>query len=77
MVEVKNLRLDRAKLNLAMARACMNTHDIQVSSGIPRPTINSAISGRGISPKTAGRIANALKVDVAELVDLSLQEVKI
>lgn len=42
------MKTNRKKLELAMARACMSTADLQKATGMPRPTINNAISGRGI-----------------------------
>ena len=62
------MKIERIKLELAMARACMNTEDLCRVAQMPRPTINNAITGRGVSPKTAGRIAKALNVDVSALV---------
>lgn len=63
------MKTNRKKLELAMARACMSTADLQKATGMPRPTINNAISGRGIRPRTMGRIAKALGADVAEIID--------
>ncbi|MBQ8814103.1 MAG: helix-turn-helix domain-containing protein [Lachnospiraceae bacterium] len=63
------MKLNRKKLELAMARACMNTEDLQKATQIPRPTITGAITGRGIRTATAGRIAKALGVDVTEILE--------
>lgn len=65
------LKIERNKLELAMARACMNSEDLQRAAQLPRPTLNNAITGRSVSPRTAGRIAKALGVDVAEIVEIS------
>lgn len=62
------MKTDRKKLELAMARACMGTSDLQIATGIPRPTINNVISGRSVRPSTLGRVAKALGVDVVELI---------
>lgn len=62
------MKTDRKKLELAMARACMSTSDLQIATGIPRPTINNVISGRSVRPSTLGRVAKALGVDVVELI---------
>lgn len=51
----------------------MNTDDLRKAADMPRPTLNNAITGRGVSPKTAGRIARALNCDVADL----MQEVRV
>ena len=63
------MKTNRKRLELAMARACMSTADLQKATGMPRPTINNAISGRGMRPDTMGRIAKALSVDVAEIIE--------
>lgn len=62
------MRADRKKLEMAMARACMNTEDLAVKTGMPRPTVNNVVTGRNVRPGTFGRIAAALKVDVTEIL---------
>lgn len=62
------MKADRKKIELAMARACMNTADLSAAAGIPGSTVRSAISGKGIRPRTLGRIARALGVDPAEII---------
>lgn len=63
------MKADRKKLELAMAMACMNTEDLQKTSGMPRATINNVISGRNVRPGTIGRVAKALGVDVTEILE--------
>ena len=63
------MKADRKKLELAMARACMNTGDLVKTSAMPRPTVNNVIVGKGVSPATLGRIARALGVDVTDILD--------
>ena len=60
--------VDRKKLELAMARACMNSADLPAAAGLPRPTVQNAIVGKSVRPATAGRIARALGVDVTEIL---------
>lgn len=67
--EGEQLKADRRKLETAMARACMNTEDLQKASGMPRPSINNVIAGKNIRPGTIGRIAKALNVDVTEILE--------
>lgn len=62
------MKVDRKKLELAMARACLNTADLPAAAGLPRPTVNNAIVGKGVRPGTLGKIARALGVDPAELI---------
>ena len=63
------MTINRKKLRLAMARACMNTADLAEAAQIPRPTLNNAIKGRGVRTGTLGKIARALGVDVTELIE--------
>lgn len=59
---------DRKKLELAMARACMNTKDLCAAAQLPRPTLNNVIVGKSVKPGTLGRVARALSCDVAEIL---------
>lgn len=63
------MKTNRKKLELAMARACMNTEDLQKAAEMPRPSLNNVISGKSARPATIGRIARALGVDVAEIIE--------
>ena len=58
------MKVDRRKLELAMARACMNSADLPAAAGIPRPTV-----GKSVRPGTLGRIARALNVDPADIIE--------
>ncbi|GAA0243299.1 hypothetical protein GCM10008922_00580 [Faecalicatena contorta] len=63
------MKANRKKLEIAMAKACMNTEDLQGKSGMPRPTVNNVISGRSVRPRTIGEVAKALGVDVTEIIE--------
>lgn len=63
------MKANREKLNLAMARACMNTENLAEAAEMPRPTVNNVITGRSVRPGTLGRIARALGVDVTEIME--------
>ncbi len=52
-----------------MARACMDTEDLQKAAEMPRPTLNNAICGKSVRPSTIGKIAKALKVDVTDIIE--------
>lgn len=62
------MKAEKIKLDLAMARACMNSADLAEASGMPPQTVNGVIRGRSVRPATLGRIAKALGVDPAELI---------
>lgn len=63
------MKADKEKLFLAMARACMNTGDLEKKAGLPRPTVDNVICGRSVRPGTLGRVAKALGVDPREIVE--------
>lgn len=69
MWEVIKTKADRRKLELAMARAQMNTEDLCKKAAMPRPTINNVIMGRSVRPGTFGKVAAALGVDVTEILE--------
>lgn len=62
------MRADRKKIELAMARMCMNPGDLVKAAKMPAPTVKNVICGRGARPATIGRVAVALNVDVAEIL---------
>ena len=62
------MKVDRKKLELAMANVCMNTDDVQKAAEIPRSTLNNVISGRNVRPRTIGRVARVLDVKVTEIL---------
>lgn len=64
------MKVNRKKLELAMARACMNTGDLVKKSAMPRPTVNNVIMGRDVRPATIGKIARALDVDVTDILEV-------
>ncbi|WP_035317109.1 helix-turn-helix transcriptional regulator [Clostridium sp. MSTE9] len=63
------MKASKLKLELAMARACMNSDDLTKAANLPRPTLNNVITGRNIRPATIGKVARALGVDVADLIE--------
>lgn len=63
------MKADRKKLELVMARACMNSADLPKIAGLPRPTVYNVITGRSVRPATLGKIAKALNVDPVEIID--------
>ena len=51
------MKVNKKKLEIAMARACMNTADIVVIAKMQRP------------PATLGKVARALGVDITEIIE--------
>lgn len=62
------MKLDKKKLEIAMARAKLNRDTLAVKSGLPHPTVCTVYSRCTCKPATAGRIAEALGVDVTEIL---------
>lgn len=64
----KRMKINRKKLELAKARACMGQKEI-VAAGFPAGTLTNAMTGKNIKPETAGRLAKVLGVDVLEIIE--------
>ena len=62
------MKADKKKLELEMARACMNPGDLAKAAGVPRTTLNNFLRGNNPRPATLGRVAKALGVDPSELI---------
>lgn len=60
------MKIDTKKLDVLLARQCKSPSDLQ--GEISRPTLWRIQRGEDVRPKTAGRLANALGVDVTELI---------
>ena len=63
----EKMKINRKKLELAKARACMGQKEI-VAAGFPAGTLTNAMTGKNIKPETAGRLAKVLGVDVLEII---------
>ena len=68
------MKRNKEKLVLAMARACMNPQDLAKAAHMPPQTVNGFIRGRSVRPATAGKIAKALGVDVAEILEIEKED---
>ena len=62
------MKVNRRKLELAMARACMNPQDLAKAAEMPPQTVNGVLRGRSVRPATLGRVARALQVDVIDII---------
>lgn len=64
------MKIDKQKLQIAMANACMNNRDLANSAKISRISISAYFSGkRKPSWKTIGKIAKALNVPVTDIIE--------
>ena len=63
------MKADRKKMELAMARSCMNPNQVADAAKMPLQTVNRVLLGRGVRPATLGRIAKALGCDPADILE--------
>ena len=64
------MKISKEKLDIIMAQKQMYIKEICEASGLPKETFKQARSGaRNPKPKTIGRIAAALGVDVIEIIE--------
>ena len=61
------VKIDVGKLNMMLARRCMALTDLR--SGTSPQTLTRIMRGEEVKPRTVGRIANALGVDVADIIE--------
>ncbi len=62
------MQLDRKKIDICLARKKMSVTDFAKVYGVSRARMNVILNQRDVTPITAGRIAEALGVDVTQLI---------
>lgn len=67
--EVRNVKVSKDKLEIAMARAKLNRTELAEKAEMPLPTICTAVRRGTCKPGTVGKIAEALGVDVTEILE--------
>ena len=64
------MRINTKNLQIAMARKCMDANEVAGAVGCSKESVQQIVSGRRNAPiKKLGKIAKALEVDPAELID--------
>ncbi len=63
------MHISSEQLFLSMARTCCTMKKLSALSGVSVQTLRNIKSGKAIFPETAGKIARALGVDVADLLE--------
>ena len=61
------MRIDLQKLDLCLARRCMS--ETELRKGTSPQTLQKIRRGLEVKPKTVGIIANALQVDVTDIIE--------
>lgn len=63
------MKVNRKKLYLALARACMNLSEAAKAAGMPYQSAKNVYNGRGATPATIGKLCRALGVDPADIIE--------
>lgn len=63
------MKVNRKKLELAMATACVNPYDLCKMASIQYQTYKRISTGREAKPATIGKIAKALNVTVEQILE--------
>lgn len=63
------MKIDNSKLELAMANACINTNELSQKASINCSTLTRIKNGKQVQPITVGKIAQALNVQVIEIIE--------
>lgn len=63
------MRADRNKLDIAVARTGLSRKDIARKADMPLASVYNVFQGRIVRPKTLGRLAKALDVDVTDILN--------
>lgn len=67
-MNARTVYLDDIEINVAMARKRMSRAELCKLSGINISNFSTMMKRRTVRPKTAGAIADALGVDVSEIL---------
>ncbi|EOS41847.1 helix-turn-helix domain-containing protein [Lachnospiraceae bacterium JLR.KK009] len=64
------MKMDRKKIDICRARKKMTVADLAEAYGVSRARMNVIINQREVTPVSAGRLADALGVDVLEIMEM-------
>lgn len=65
------MQLNIEKIKLVLARQEITVTELAERCGATRQRMSCIINAKNIAPKTAGRIAKALSVDVIEIIEMN------
>ncbi len=63
------MKISREKINICMARKKMTVQALAKAYGVSRNRINVLLNQREVSTVSAGKLADALNVDVTEIIE--------
>ena len=64
------MKANKTRLEMAMARECMNVHDIALIAGMPEQSVKNVLYGRSVKPRTLGKVCKALGIDPGEIIEM-------
>ena len=67
--EARRLKISRDKIDICMARRKMTVQALADAYGVSRSRINVLLNQREVSTVAAGRFADALDVDVTDILE--------
>jgi hypothetical protein len=67
--EVSKMKIDRAKLELIMAKKGLNQKMLSEVSGISRQSLSYTMNGRNCRPELLGKLSKALGVEPEDIVE--------
>ena len=63
------MNLNRHNIDIALARNKMTVSQLAKAYGVSRQRMNVILSGKNITPRCAGKVADALGCDIAEIIE--------
>lgn len=63
------MKLSKTKIELAMARKALTVKNLSKRYGVSRARMHVILNSREVTAMCAGRMANALEVDVKEIIE--------
>lgn len=63
------MKLDRNRIDIAMAKRKWNVPQLAEAYGVSRARMNIILNSQNLTPACAGRLADALGVEVTEILE--------
>ena len=63
------MEIERSKINLVMARNGLTINQLAEKYGVSSQRIRIILNSKNVTPAVVGRMAKALGVDVAEIIE--------
>ena len=70
MTTSRSIRINPIKLQCLMVEQSLNQGELAEKAGLSRATVNAAINNGSCMAKTAIKMANALQVKIADIIEL-------